>query len=262
MNRNNYFMPYSIVLTNEGLNYDGTENIMNTEEGFPIHKFPQQFTLPKFCKLKWVNLTINQIPSEKELYLCIKELPNKVFIGDGVNGRLQKGFLGLVNHLDTTSNVFSNFPFIYLRNTEPITLSQMTLEIYTNNGLASNFGSNKQYYAFDLGNNWVSSSGTNLEFIKTNVNNIFQIKNLDTNTIVFNIVFDENNPTRFITTSGLEGEYDIDITTPSPDRGKIVFTVGSTAKWSSSITPALVDLKTEIGKYALELRVEQENIDI
>lgn len=264
MNKNEYFMPYSIVLTNEGLNYDGTNNLILTSNGFTVHKFPQQITLPKFCKLKWVNLTINEIPSEKELYLCIKELPNKVFLGDGVNGRLQNGFLGLVNHLDTTSNVFSNFPYIYLKNTEPINLSQMTLEIYTNDGLASSFSSDIIFYNLNEGNVWTSSTNNNQYNLVQSTTNKLHWEGINANTGYrgFFLYFDKDNPTHFTTNFGLTGYYDIDNITPSADVGKIVYSNGAT--WTSSLNPtttivSTTDLKA---KYALELRVEQENINI
>ncbi len=252
------FQPFSIILTNEGLNVDGSTNIIKTRDGFPIHTFPETLVLPKLCKIKWVNLTINEIPSEKELYVCIQELPNICFIGDGVQGRKIKGFLGLVNHLDTTSNVFSNFPYIHLRNTEPISIPQMTLQIYTNNGKASSFSSDLIYYNFNEGNNWTSTgTGAVFEMRATSNKHIWEAVNTATGLVSITLIFDEKNPNRFTTsTLGLIGYYDTDTFTPSADVGNLIFSNGS--HWETSLAPQLVSKTDVVAKYALELRVEKE----
>ncbi len=258
MNRIDYHCDYKIVLTNEGLNYDGTDNLQKTSDGFVVHRFAQSIVLPKFCKLKWVNLTINEIPSEKELYLCIKELPNKCYIGDGVNGRNINGFLGLVNHLDTTSNVFSNLPYIYLKNTEPMPLQQMTLEIYTNNGKSSNFSSDIIIYNLNEGNNWTSTGTGGVYEFRQNITNQLQWEAINiVNNNIFNIYFDKDNPAQFTTDiPNLTGYYDIDTITPSPDVGKLIFSNGS--HWETALAPALVS-KTDLkSKYALELQIQQD----
>jgi len=257
MNRIDYHCDYKIVLTNEGLNYDGTENIQKTSDGFVVHRFAQSIVLPKFCKLKWVNLTINEIPSEKELYLCIKELPNKCYIGDGVNGRNINGFLGLVNHLDTTSNVFSNLPYINLKNTEPIPLQQMTLEIYTNNGLASSFSSDLIYYDLTQGNNWTSTSGATIIFVYKGSGK-FDLINPVNGLLFFSIQF--YTPTHFRSEIGKSGYYDIDTDTPSPNVGKIVITDGGSQIYTpdAAVGTNIVGTINEVSKYALELQIEQD----
>lgn len=255
----NTFQPFSIVLTNEGLNADGSTNIIKTRDGFPIHTFPETLVLPKKCKIKWVNLTINEIPSEKELYVCIQELPNICYIGDGVSGRKIKGFLGLVNHLDTTSNVFSNFPYIHLRNTEPIPIPQMTLQIYTNNGKASNFASDLVFYDLTQGNPWTSTSTAVIKFVYLGAGQ-FEVRDNGDNRLYYTMYF--FNPTEFTTSSGRSGYYDIDIDTPSATAGNIIFTVGSSQQYTPEAhTPVPVATIEEVSKYALELRVEQEKFN-
>lgn len=156
---------FNILLTNRYLE-EGVPADISSKGGIMKFRLPENIVIPSHAQIEIISFTTDSDMPQEGLILSVEEFNNSSWVGDNINGRRVKGFIGLIS--DDVVNK-KQFNIVDLNNTTPINIQELTLKIDKTNGLKGSFNKveNSANYDLTVGNPYQRDGTTELyDFVR------------------------------------------------------------------------------------------------